>query len=1011
MATDYQFPYSKSTRVNGEVIPASDHNKQELQIECVTDAIGNYDFTLGSLSTRMGIIESLGLSGILSIGNQTDGNDISITSGDSIVGAAELSLEATTIIQFSTNSIARWEIDANGHFWAENDNQYDIGSPDGGTTSNRPRTIYLGTSLIVGTSTISSGTVTSGASTLTFGALSNTIDLNDAVDATLGPTFSSTSLVGALNELKTTLDNLTLAEVLAIGNTTADGTNSNDIIISTGNSIVGETDLNLFAGDQVTDSGGDIFLIAGDSTSSDGGDIIIRGGSGSPNGTITIGDVNTTTTAIYAGTASDLTLGARSGTITLNEAGETTLDVAFVATSIIGGLNELRNDLDSLTLAQLLVVGNTTSDGTNSSDIIISTGDSIIGEAELTLTAGTNTAADNDLTLGARNTTITLNESGDESLGGTFTATSLIGALNEIKATTDTMSLAEVLTIGNTTSDGTNSSDIIVSTGDSITGETDLDLLAGTNSDVAVTANGSGAVNITGGGAVNISNGTTAGSINVSTVAGTSTSGITVITGNGSTSSGSISIVTGSGTNLAGAINITVGNCVSNGSDININAGDSSGATGGDINLNAGDGVTDGVVNIWGNLLFTSDATHDIGASGATRPNDVYIANSLNIGSGITPSTNNGDLVAGDGIRELFWDASTGILNLNGAAATTVGSTIATDAGDLTLDPADGDVIIADGNRLMLGDSGTNGAIVDFNGGTWLLVGNNSATLASMTTIMADLVDFSYGSGQDVTVTYLTGGVADHHHLFMGLGSGTAAAAYDLVVGPRSNINKNHHISTSANPTIRMYSTTDVDTDATEYSALRWDELAFNQAGSVNAGSSSDLTFGARSSTITLNESGDESLSGSFSATSIIGALNELKNVSVSGTIQKLTTVDSVDLTIASDVSMFTVSATSDPVVLTNVIFRCTSDDSIASEAWVSVGVDGDTGVDNLYNDQKLFGFLVTDDTYELIPGGKKVVINAGESVTLAINTAATDSGTGAPIQVASIDFFGYFVV
>jgi len=45
----------------------------------------------------------------------------------------------------------------------------------------------------------------------------------------------------------------------------------------------------------------------------------------------------------------------------------------------------------------------------------------------------------------------------------------------------------------------------------------------------------------------------------------------------------------------------------------------------------------------------------------------------------------------------------------------------------------------------------------------------------------------------------------------------------------------------------------------------------------LNAGASSDLTLGARGATITLNESGDTTLDGAFTATSIIGALNEVK--------------------------------------------------------------------------------------------------------------------------------------
>jgi hypothetical protein len=56
-------------------------------------------------------------------------------------------------------------------------------------------------------------------------------------------------------------------------------------------------------------------------------------------------------------------------------------------------------------------------------------------------------------------------------------------------------------------------------------------------------------------------------------------------------------------------------------------------------------------------------------------------------------------------------------------------------------------------------------------------------------------------------------------------------------------------------------------------------------------GGTADLTLGARAATITLNESGDTSLDGTFTATSIIGALNELKTAGVAEASQVVTTV------------------------------------------------------------------------------------------------------------------------
>tara|TARA_R100001244_G_scaffold25113_2_gene25385 strand:+ start:51892 stop:54033 length:2142 start_codon:yes stop_codon:yes gene_type:complete len=58
MASNYQYPYVKIIRANGEVIPNADHNKQEIQLECVTDALGNYDFAEGSITERLGTIET-----------------------------------------------------------------------------------------------------------------------------------------------------------------------------------------------------------------------------------------------------------------------------------------------------------------------------------------------------------------------------------------------------------------------------------------------------------------------------------------------------------------------------------------------------------------------------------------------------------------------------------------------------------------------------------------------------------------------------------------------------------------------------------------------------------------------------------------------------------------------------------------------------------------------------------------------------------------------------------------
>lgn len=62
--------------------------------------------------------------------------------------------------------------------------------------------------------------------------------------------------------------------------------------------------------------------------------------------------------------------------------------------------------------------------------ITIADSQAVTGDGSLSVIA---TGGTNDLTLGARSTTITLNETGNTSLSG-FTSTSIVGALNELKS-------------------------------------------------------------------------------------------------------------------------------------------------------------------------------------------------------------------------------------------------------------------------------------------------------------------------------------------------------------------------------------------------------------------------------------------------------------------------------------------------------------------------------------------------------------------------------------------------
>jgi hypothetical protein len=200
---------------------------------------GFFDTTVGTTTPASLLvfadlkIEDLQLSGTMI---QGDGNL-------QVVGAGQLEL-ATSVgspITFTTNGVQRWCVDSNGHFTAIADNVYDIGA----LGATRPRTAYVGTSVVVGsTVTITSNSVSSDAGNdLFLGARGSSTALNEVGDESLlsDSTFSSTSLIGSINELRAEVASIviggggeSLAATLAIGNTTG----GNDIVVSSGDNIV-----------------------------------------------------------------------------------------------------------------------------------------------------------------------------------------------------------------------------------------------------------------------------------------------------------------------------------------------------------------------------------------------------------------------------------------------------------------------------------------------------------------------------------------------------------------------------------------------------------------------------------------------------------------------------------------------------------------------------------------------------------------------------------------------------
>lgn len=101
--------------------------------------------------------------------------------------------------------------------------------------------------------------------------------------------------------------------------------------------------------------------------------------------------------------------------------------------------------------------------------------------------------------------------------------------------------------------------------------------------------------------------------------------------------------------------------------------------------------------------------TPDLGTS-SLRWRTAYLGTSLNVGTSITDSTDNGDIVAGDGIREFRWDASANTI-LIGAEAT---SAIIQGVDATTAATAGTNLDIRAGNGLTNGEGG----ILDLLAGT-----------------------------------------------------------------------------------------------------------------------------------------------------------------------------------------------------------------------------------------------------------------------------------------------------
>lgn len=81
MPIEFQNPYAKVIRETGEIVQPADHNRQEIQIECLTDALGDYNFSAGPLETRISSLEvSVASLEAMSVPTLNDLNDVTAPS-------------------------------------------------------------------------------------------------------------------------------------------------------------------------------------------------------------------------------------------------------------------------------------------------------------------------------------------------------------------------------------------------------------------------------------------------------------------------------------------------------------------------------------------------------------------------------------------------------------------------------------------------------------------------------------------------------------------------------------------------------------------------------------------------------------------------------------------------------------------------------------------------------------------------------------------------------------------
>lgn len=359
---------------------------------------------------------------------------------------------------------------------------------------------------------------------------------------------------------------------------------------------------------------------------------------------------------------------------------------------------------------------------------------------------------------------------------------------------------------------------------------------------------------------------------------------ITAGTGTTTAAGGSISLTGGVGgptDGAGGAIAITGGAggaTNSNGGDVTINGGALAG-TGADGAINIGTADTSAINS--GNTTDEPRWTHtgliDItsasGAEGGVNFTESLELNSTGTGAEtasvfIGDSDPDGNVTSG-AVGSLFIDAANATLYQKTAGPSTWSAFGAGGGNNLQQAYAAGNTI----------------SVTTANGAVAL---SNSTDVTDVLTVDRTFV----GAGDGISVTMGEPGDEAVTGIGVSIVSGTGATGSMLFVNNQGSGDA-LQVQDGGTDVLVVSGAGGVDIDPTSGQSFTVDvagagSISLDAAAASNftvSGATADLTLGARGTTITLNETGDTALDGDFTATSIIGALNELLGGSSSQTV------------------------------------------------------------------------------------------------------------------------------